>query len=441
MRPLKTDRAKTKEPFMPSRRTEVIVIGGGQAGLAMSYYLTAQGQDHLVLEQRRIAESWRSKRWDSLRLIGPNWTLRLPGYAYSGDDPGSFMGKDDVVGHLMTYAASFGAPVREGVNVTAVERDPTGSGFVVRTEEDTYNADQVVIATGGLQRPFVPELAADLPPAIAQYVPYTYQQPAALPPGAVLIVGSGQSGCQIAEELRRAGRTVYLSVTRSWGMARRYRGRDAAYWARAVGWSQRKVVDLPPGVRAGLPNPQLSGADGGHDLTLYTLAREGVQLLGRIRGFHDGTAFFDDDLPAKLTWGDEQSRRFLRSIDDLVREQGWDAPMEDFPPCLIRPGNLNGAAPDELNLSEAGISAVVWATGYRPDLNWVRLPVLDDEGYAIHRRGVTAMPGCYFLGLDWLYTAHSSQFGGMSDDATYLASVMADQRPKTPAMRTIMSIP
>ena len=425
---------------MPSRRTEVIVVGGGQAGLAMSYYLTAQGRDHIVLEQRRIAESWRSKRWDSLRLIGPNWTLRLPGYAYTGDDPDSFMGKDDVVDYLVTYAASFGAPVHEGVKVTTIERDPTGIGFVVSTADGIYNAAQVVIATGALQRPFIPNLAADLPAEIAQYSPYTYQRPSALPPGAVLIVGSGQSGCQIAEDLRRAGQTVYLSVSRSWGTPRRYRGQDAAYWARAVGWSQRKVADLPPSVRAGLPNPQLTGADGGHDLTLYTLAREGVILVGRIRGFHDGTAVFASDLAAKLAWNDEQARRFLRSIDDHVREQGVDAPMEDFPACLIRPSCLNGAAQEELDLAEAGISAVVWATGYRPDLNWVRLPVLDDEGYAIHRRGVTAVPGCYFLGLDWLHTAYSSQFGGLSDDATYLASVIADQRPKTSAMRTTMSI-
>jgi putative flavoprotein involved in K+ transport len=410
---------------MKPEHTEVVVIGGGQAGLAMSYYLTQQSRDHVVLEQHRIGESWRTKRWDSLRLIGPNWTLRLPGYSYTETAPNEFMGKGDVVGHLDAYARSFSAPVREGVRVRAIERARTAARFVVSTDKGQIEARQVVLATGALQRPFVPAVAADVPRDVAQYVPYTYRNPAALPPGAVLIVGSGQSGCQIAEDLQRAGRTVYLSVTRSWGMARRYRSRDAAFWARAVGWSQRKVADLPPGVRAGLPNPQLSGTDGGHDLTLYTLARAGAVLLGRVRGIHDGVAVFDADLATKLAWGDEQARTFLRWIDDHAAAHDLDAPEEEFPACLVPPSDLARAAPEVLHLKDAEISAIVWATGYRPDLNWVGLPFLDTDGYPIHRRGVTAVPRLYLLGLDWLHTAHSSQFGGMSDDATYLAERVA----------------
>jgi putative flavoprotein involved in K+ transport len=410
---------------MATEKVDVIVVGGGQAGLAMSYYLTQQGRDHVVLEQDRIAESWRSKRWDSLHLIGPNWTLRLPGYTYAGDAPDRFMGKADVVGHLETYARSFGAPVREGVRVRAVEQARTGTRIVVSTDNGSYEATRVVIATGALQRPFVPDAAAGFPPDIAQFVSYTYRDPAALPPGAVLVVGSGQSGCQIAEDLRRAGRRVYLSVTRSWGMPRRYRGQDAAYWARAVGWSQRKVADLPPGVRAGLPNPQLTGTDGGHDLTLYTLEREGVVLLGRFRGLHEGKAVFDTDLAEKLRWGDEQARNFLRSIDEHVAGHGPDATTEAFPGCLIPNGDAVRAAPESLRVNEAGISTIVWATGYRPDLAWIDLPFLDEDGYPIHHRGVTVVPGLFILGLDWLYSAHSSQFGGMSDDATYLAEHIA----------------
>ena len=410
---------------MGTKQADVVIVGGGQAGLAMSYCLTQQGRDHVVLEQDRIAESWRSKRWDSLRLIGPNWTLRLPGYTYAGDAPDHFMGKDDVVGHLEAYARSFAAPVREGVRVCAIARDWSGTRFTVTTDDGQYEATQVVIATGALQRPFVPNAAADLPTEIAQYVPYTYRNPATLPPGAVLVVGSGQSGCQIAEDLRRAGRAVYLSVTRSWGMPRRYRGQDAAYWARAVGWSQRKVADLPPGMRAGLPNPQLTGTDGGHDLTLYTLVQDGVVLLGRFRGIHSGKAVFDADLAEKLGWGDEQARAFLRWIDEHIAQHGLDAPAEEYPRCLVPSGDPPWAAPEALHLQDAGIGAIVWATGYRPDLRWVGLPFLDADGYPIHRRGVTVVPGLFILGLDWLYTAHSSQFGGMSDDATFLAEQLA----------------
>jgi putative flavoprotein involved in K+ transport len=418
---------------MSAEQVDVVIVGGGQAGLAMSYCLTEQGRPHVVLEQARIAESWRTKRWDSLRMIGSNWTLRLPGFQYDGDDPDGFMGKDEVVAHIETYARSFNAPVRVGVRVTSVERDSVGSRFLVRTEVGDFSAVQVIVATGALQRSNVPSYGADLPPDIAQIVPYTYRNPAALPPGAVLVVGSGQSGCQIAEELRRAGRTVCLSVSRSWGAPRRYRGRDMSFWIRAVGWGTQTVDDLPPGVRAGLPNPQLTGAGGGHDLTAYTLARDGVVLLGRLQGIRDGKALFAPDLAARLAEGDAQARRFLGTIDDHIREQGLDAPAQEFPDCLVPcDGPVPSTMPKELDLEQAGVSTVVWATGYRPDLGWVRLPVLDEEGYPIQRRGVTAEPGLYILGLDWLYKRNSGLFSGMSEDAVYLASVMEDQKMATP---------
>jgi putative flavoprotein involved in K+ transport len=412
---------------------DVAVVGGGQAGLAMSYCLAEQGRAHVVLEQARIAEGWRSQRWDSLRLIGPNWTLRLPGWQYQGAEPDTYMGSEEVVGHLEAYARSFDAPVREGVRVTAVERDPAGAGFLVRTDNGGYKAHQVVVATGALQRPFIPGCGADLPPGVAQIVPYTYRNPAALPPGAVLVVGSGQSGCQIAEELRRAGRTVYLSVSRSWGVPRRYRGRDISFWLRTLGWWSHTVDDLPPGARAGLPNPQLTGAGGGHDLTVYTLARAGVVLLGRLRGVRDGKAIFAPDLAANLAQGDEQARRFLGSIDDHIREEGLDAPADGVPSCLVPSDDPIPATSEEVDLADAGIGAVVWATGYRPDLEWVRLPVLDAAGYPVQRRGVTAEPGLYVLGLDWLYKRSSGLFGGMSDDAVYLASVIAADQAATQA--------
>jgi putative flavoprotein involved in K+ transport len=414
---------------MTVEQTDVVVIGGGQAGLAMSFGLTEQSRDHIVLEQERVAESWRTRRWDSLRLVGPNRTLELPGFPYAGDAPDGFMDKDEVVAHLEAYARSFGAPVREGVRVTAVEPNPHGPGFLVRTDHGTHAAPQVVVATGALQKPFIPSLAADLPMHVAQVVPYAYRNPATLPPGAVLVVGSGQAGCQIAEELRRAGRPVYLSVGRSWWAPRRYRGRDISLWLRAIGWFDRTIDGLPPGARAGLPNPQFTGSGGGRNLNVHTLAAEGVVLLGRLRGIRDGTIAFAPDLAENLAWGDEEAESRLRAIDAHIQAGGLDAPPPD-PPEYLRPAVDPGrGSPATLDLAENGLTTIVWATGYRPDLGWVRLPVLDAAGYPVQRRGVTSVPGLYFLGLDWLHSAKSGLFAGIGEDAAHLAAVMAARSP------------
>lgn len=412
---------------MGSEQVDIIIVGGGQAGLALSYYLTEQGREHLILEQGRLVESWRSKRWDSLRLIAPNWSLRLPGFTYAGDDPDGFMGKDEVVGHLETYARSFAAPVQEGVQVTAIERDPATTSFLVRTQDDSYRASQVVLATGALQQPQVPACAVGLPASVTQVLASDYRNPQSLPPGAVLIVGSGETGCQVAEELIRAGRTVFLAGGRSWWAPRRYRGRDASAWARLLGWFERTVDELPPGIRTGQPNPQLTGSNGGHDISGHTLAREGVRLLGRLQDVRDGRAFYAADLAANLAWGDEQARSWLQAIDDLIAQQGFEAPAEDWPDDLVAREDGAPEAPTEVDLADAGISAVIWAMGYRPDLGWVGLPILDGERYPIQRRGVTSVPGLYILGLDWLHTAKSGLFAGVGDDAAYLAEQITGQ--------------
>jgi putative flavoprotein involved in K+ transport len=416
---------------MSAERVDVLIVGGGQAGLALSYHLTEQGRDHLVLEQGRRLESWRSKRWDSLRLIAPNWSLRLPGFAYAGDDPDGFMGKDEVVARLVAYAESFGAPVRERVHVTAIERGPADGYFLARTQDASYRASRVVLATGALQRPHVPVCAAELPASVAQVAAPDYRSPQLLPPGAVLVVGSGESGCQIAEELVRAGRMVFLAGGRSWWMPRRYRGQDIATWMRPLGWFTRTVDELPPGVRAGQSNPQLTGSDGGHDINAHTLAREGVKLLGRLQDIRDGKARFAADLAGNLAWGDEQARVWLRKVDDYIAQQGLEAPSEDWPDDLATRGSRSYEAPTELRLADAGISAVVWAMGYRPDLEWVGLPFLDEDGYPIQRRGVTAVPGLSILGLDWLHSAKSGLFAGIGEDAAYLAEHITGQPVST----------
>jgi putative flavoprotein involved in K+ transport len=415
---------------MGVRATEVAIVGGGQAGLALSYCLTELGRPHVILEQRRVAESWRTRRWDSLRLIAPNWSMVLPGFAYPGDDPDGFMAKDEVVQHLVGYASSFGAPVVEGSRVTAVEHRASNEGFLLRTEDGTVEAGQVVLATGALQQPKLPPDAAVLPTTISQVVAGDYRNPEALPPGGVLVVGSGETGAQISEELARSGRTVYLSGGRSWWAPRRYRGRDMAAWFRLTGWFERLAEDLPPGLRTGQPNPQLTGAGGGHDLNSHTLARDGVRLLGRLRAIRDGTVFFSDDLAANVAWADGEARKYLEKIDRLIERDQLDAPAEDLPPDLRPDGRgLTSAedrpAPLELDLRKADVGTVIWATGYRPDFSWVRLPFLDPDGHPRQRRGVTSVKGLYVLGLDWMHNAKSGLFAGISDDASHLASVIA----------------
>jgi putative flavoprotein involved in K+ transport len=383
------------------KSAEIVIVGGGQAGLALSYHLTALGRAHVVLEQGRTVESWRRQRWDSLRLIAPNWSLVLPGFAYRGDDPEGFMGKDEVVDRLVGYGRTFGAPVHEGVRIVSVDRDPLDTRFVLRTEGGQIEAATIVLATGALQRPRVPEFAEAISAGIVQLVPAEYRNPAALPSGAVLVVGSGETGCQIAEELARAGRDVFLSVGRSWWAPRRYRGRDIAAWMRLVGWFDRLAADLPRGAHAGRSNPQLTGADGGHDINPHSLARDGVTLLGRLLGVRHDRAYLADDLWANVTWGDEQARRFLRCIDRVVVDYELEAPAAEVPDVLNRAqrdetmldGRQNGLPPTELDLSTAGISTLIWATGYQPDLSWVHLPFLDADGYPVQRRGVTTVPG------------------------------------------------
>lgn len=412
---------------MSVQRTDVVVVGGGQAGLAISYLLTRQGRPHLVLEQDRIAESWRTRRWDSLKLIAPNWSLQLPGYGYAGHDRDGFMGKDEVAAHLEAYARSFAAPVQEGVRACTVERVRGEHDFLVRTTGDDYLAAQVVLATGALQQVRTPALAADLPPAVTQLVASAYRNPDMLPQGGVLVVGSGQSGCQIAEELARAGRTVHLAVSRCWWLPRRYRGQDISAWVRALGLFKRTVDELPPGANAGEPNPQLSGGEGGHDISTYTLSRLGVQLHGRLQGVRDGKVHFAGDLGANVAWGDERARRFLSAVDDHVSAQGLDAPPEAWPRDLAERESPAAALATELDLPSAGIGAVIWATGYRPDWAWVGLPFLDAQGYPLQRRGVTNVPGLYLLGMDWLHSAGSGLFAGVGSDAEYLVARMSEQ--------------
>ncbi|MGH7581383.1 MAG: flavin-containing monooxygenase [Gemmatimonadales bacterium] len=405
------------------------MIGGGQAGLATSYWLTRAGIDHLVLERRdRLGGGWLD-RWDSFHLIAPNFTLLLPGMPYAGPDPDGFMPRDGVVDYMRRYAASFGAPVRLG---TAVHRLTAPNGrFEARTDETTFLARNVVLATGGYQRPKVPAASRQLPPHVQQLHSQDYRRPGQLAGGAVLVVGTGQSGTQIAEELHRAGRQVHLAVSKCAGVPRRYRGHDIIWWllqtflhGREVGVPFPTVDDLPSPAARLACNPHVSGKDGGHDLSLRRLARGGVRLYGRLESAASACVRFSDDLEERLASAEKGFEEKLRPLfDAYIAAAGISAPPDDRPP----PDDYTPATSTELDLDRAGIGAVVWATGYGLDFGWVDLPVLDEWGYPRHTRGVATHPGLYAVGLPWLYSEPSSVIAGVGADAAHIVEHIASR--------------
>jgi putative flavoprotein involved in K+ transport len=398
-----------------------IVVGGGQAGLAMSYCLKQRGIEHLVLEKHRIGHEWRERRWDTFCLVTPNWQCRLPGYPYDGPDPNGFMLKDEIVGYLEAYARSFGPPIVEGVTVTSLRHAPMG-GFEVGVDLPsgavTYHADEVVVATGGYHTPAFPRLSERFPEAIAQLHSSAYRNQAALPAGEVLVIGTGQSGCQIAEDLHLAGRRVHLCVGSAPRTARRYRGRDVVDWLEDMGYYRLAVEDHPLHDRVRVKaNHYVTGRDGGRDIDLRQRAREGMRLHGRLVGLRDGVLELADDLKQNLDQADAVAESIKTSIDKFIAEAGISAPTE----ARYRPVWEPEGVVATLDLSQTPIAAVVWSTGYRTDYRWIGLPIFDGRGYPVHRRGVTAVDGLYFVGLPWLHTWGSGRFSGVAVDATYLA--------------------
>jgi putative flavoprotein involved in K+ transport len=414
---------------------DTLIVGGGQAGLALSHELARAGREHVVLERARLVERWRSERWDSLTLLSPNWMTRLPGCHYGGPDPDGFMHRDEVVGFYEAYATSFAAPVRTGVTVTSVDVDDGARGYRVATSHGTWRARRVVVATGMFQQPRFPAWASQLPPDIMQVHSSRYRNPRQLAPGAVLVVGSGASGFQIAEELNRQGRRVYFSLGRHERLPRRYRGHDVMWWLDRMGIFDQLAAATPTdhwqhataSPSGSPPSPALTGVDGGHDLDPHRLAADGVVLVGRITGITAGRLSIAPDLTENLRAGDAGLLAWQQRIDAYIRANGIDAAPALEPEAL--PISSSEAQPlDQLDGQAAGLSAVVWATGFGSDFAWIHAPVLED-GRPVHYRGVTEAPGLFFLRIAPFYKRRATLIDGLDEDAGFLAEQIVGARP------------
>jgi putative flavoprotein involved in K+ transport len=403
---------------MPRPRRSVAVIGGGQAGLAMSHCLKERGIDHVVFEKHRVAHEWRERRWDSFSLVTPNWQCTLPGFHYSGPEPFGFMKKDDIVSYLERYAASFKPPIFEGVAVTGLRKRPDGT-FEIDTTLGACVVDHVVVAVGGYHVPSIPRIAERLPAGLVQLHSSEYKSAESLPAGDVLVVGTGQSGCQIAEDLHLAGRRVHLCVGSAPRTARRYRGKDVVEWLDKMGYYRMPVHEHPLQERVrGKANHYVTGRDGGRDIDLRKFASEGMQLHGRLLRENEGVLTFQNDLKHNLDNADAVSESIKRTVDKYIEAEGIDAPTEAPYAPVWHPGEND---PRTLDLERAGVTSIVWSTGYRADYRWIEVPVFDGKGYPCHQRGITAVDGLSFLGLPWQYTWGSGRFSGVADDARFLA--------------------
>lgn len=403
---------------MSVEKIDTLVIGGGQAGIAAAEHLGKAGIPHLVLERGRIAERWRSERWDSLVANGPAWHDRFPNREFADTPPDCFAPAREIARYFAEYAGQIDAPVRIGVEVTALRHDGV---FTAETTQGVIEARNVIAATGPFQKPVIPPLVSA---EITQIHSAQYHNPAQLPAGAVLVVGAGSSGVQIAEELRRSGREVYLSVGAHDRPPRRYRGKDFAWWLGALGQWDAEAVK--PGMEH--VTIAVSGARGGHTVDFRNLAALGITLLGRTEGFADGRLRFAPDLKRNIAGGDANYLSMLRQADAYITEKGLDFPPEPeahilgpMPDCAAQPLL-------ELDLAQAGITSIVWATGYALDFGWIKLDIFDAAGRPRHRRGVSEIPGLYFLGLPWLSRRASAFIWGCWHDAAYLANHIAARK-------------
>jgi putative flavoprotein involved in K+ transport len=400
------------------KQVETIIIGAGQAGLSVSYHLRNEGHEHVVLEQAaEVANAWRNHRWDSFTLNTPNWQSQLEGGGLPGKNPDAFLGRDELVGYFENFVRRHQLPIWYGARVSTVKAGK--HGYIVATTAGLFRAMNVVMATGLYQKSRIPRFIGSLSRDIRQLHSDSYRNPNSLPAGAVLVVGSAQSGAQIAEELYQSGRKVYLSVSRSGRVPRRYRGKDINWWSDALGLYDRTVDQLNSTREKFGGKPHISGTRGGHTLNLHQFAGDGVTLVGRVTELDGTTVKLARDLHANLAAADQFEANLTGKIDTYIERDGLRIPPERLPQLTA---GFDRPEMDDLNLKEANINTVIWATGYSFDFSMVKLPVFDGDGYPIQQRGATSYPGLYFVGLPWLHNAKSGLLFGVSEDAAHVAS-------------------
>lgn len=417
----------TVETLEPVNATSipVLIVGAGQGGLSLSFLLQERGIDHVILEKNRIGHSWREERWDSFCLVTPNHHCRLPGFSYQdeygGSDPHGFMVKDEIVTFLESYAEKVNPPIREGVAVTKVT-PRKGGGYEVLSTGGTYYAEHVIIAISGYHIPIVPRVGEALPDWLNQVQSLDYRNPESLPEGAVLVVGSGQSGCQIAEDLHLAGRKVHLAVGDAPRAPRQYRGKDATEWLEQMGHYDMPIDAHPMSAKVRQnENHYLTGRDGGREIDLRTFATQGMKLYGMLAGVAGDVVRFQPDLTAHLDQADATYNRIRATIDAYIEREAIDAPdASPYNPCW-KPE----ADPEELDLKAEGIRTVIWCTGFRMDFSFIDAPVFDGRGYPGHDRGISACDGLYFIGLPWLNTWGSGRFHAVARDAAHIVDHVA----------------
>ncbi|MCB4458381.1 NAD(P)-binding domain-containing protein [Leisingera sp. McT4-56] len=400
------------------KHVNTVIIGGGQAGLAMGRCLFEHGIDYVILERGRIGERWHSERWDSLKLLTPNWQSRLPHGAYDGGEPDAFMSVPDFIERLERYARSYDACIERGTTVTAVQR-MEGRKFRVATDRGEWCARNVVVATGFCDTPRVPDFAENLPDDVVQIVPPEYRNPSQVPEGHVLVVGASATGLQIAEELLGAGRSVTVSVGTHIRVPRRYRGRDILYWMDATGGF---AAAADPADERGNPPPQLVGSAENRDLDLSTVQKLGARLAGRTAGVEDGRVLFADTLRQSVEKADRMMFELLGKIDGFIEAKGYDAPPAEA--GEVQPVPIPDA-PAELPVGTGGVRAVVWATGYQRKYPWLKIPVLDERGEISHKEGISPVAGLYVLGMRFQKRKYSNLIDGVGRDAEDLAGYIA----------------